>query len=350
MTEVQLLVDQEGKVEVTVQVDLSKEFETSEGYFKFSQLNPDLAFSLHSDIWGVLAESIDIRVASQSVPLQAVSVSPPKEASQADFESPFLWPKTEVGLVGEMASFDGPMQVTFLTPMNFEEPIALTMRSAITGKGKSRWLVTSQRSPLFNFAGETTEPLPGEANDSQVVDVFVNYLGLGFRHILPMGWDHLLFVLGIFLAARNWRQLLLQVSVFTLAHTLTLGLATYRIIEPPIQLIEVMIALSILWIGVENAFKFKHPKTRLALIGAFGLLHGMGFASALSGLMEPQTHFLLSLLAFNIGVELGQLSFLVLVFLSVAWFRKRSWYHKRIVLPVSLSISVVALYWVVQRV
>lgn len=347
MTEVQLLVDQEGRVEVIVQVDLSKEFETSEAYYTFSQLDPAEAFTSHSDLWSVLAESIDIRVAAHSVLLHVTSIQPAKEASQKDFESPFIWPKTQVSLSGLTASVEGPMQVTFLTPMNFEEPIALSMRSAITGKSKSRWLVTSQSSPLFNFAGETSEIA---TNDTRIVEVFVNYLTLGYRHILPLGWDHLLFVLGIFLAARTGRQLFLQVSVFTLAHTLTLGLATYRIIEPPVQFIEVLIALSILWIGVENAFQFKHPKTRLLLIGAFGLLHGMGFASALSGHMDPETSFLLSLFAFNVGVELGQLSFLLLVFVAVAWFRKRPWYHKRVVLPVSLSISMVALFWVVQRI
>lgn len=349
MTQVQLLIDQEGKVEVEVKVDLSKELETPDAYYAFSQLDSEAAMSEQDELWSILAESIDIRINAQSLPLKVTSVLPPEDASKKNFENPFIWPRTQVALSGHIPSIEGTMQVTFLPQMNFEEPIALTMRSAITGKSKSRWLVASQSSPLFIVNREVPDTIAADANEAPTLEVFSNYVRLGFLHILPGGWDHLLFVLGIFLAASNGRQLLLQVSVFTVAHTLTLGLASYRIIEPPVQLIELLIALSILWIGVENTFRFKHPKTRLALIGAFGLLHGMGFASALSGLMEPQADFLLSLFAFNIGVELGQLSFLILLFMAVAWFRKRPWYHRRIVLPVSLSISMVALFWVVQR-
>ena len=349
MTEVRAAVDREYQLEVLVQIDLSKEFETAEAYLAFSETDPSAAQLIHSEIWDVLANSIDVRVDEERVLLGVDSVTPPLDVTIDDFKNPFVWPKSEVVLSGTVPRDGESLQITFQTDMGFEEPIALSMTSSITGKSKSRWLVAGQSSPYFNYNREGSPNVIPDSDRADRFGAFIHYLYLGVKHILPGGMDHLLFVLGIFLAARTFRPLLLQISVFTIAHTITLGLATYRIIEPPSQLVEIMIALSILWLGLENMFRWKPSKTRLWVIGGFGLVHGMGFAGALSGLELPPSEFLIGLLGFNVGVEIGQLCFIVLLALSIGWFRKRSWYSKRIVLPISLGISIVALFWAIQR-
>ena len=349
MTEVQADIGDNGRIEVVVRIDLSKEFETSEAYFDFSKTDPAAVRTSRNELWSLLANSIDIQVDSRKVPLAVESVAPPKDVSLEDFKNAFVWPRTEVVLSGQLLSGGGAMQITFLPEMNFEEPIALSMRSIIDGKSKSRWLVADQSSPVFVFANDGTVNQFTETKSADRFDAFRNYLVLGFKHILPGGLDHLLFVLGIFLATRTLRPLILQISIFTIAHTITLGLAAYRIIEPPSQLVEILIAVSILWIGIENIIRPKQTRTRLWLIGGFGLLHGMGFASALSGLDLPTSDFLLGLLGFNIGVEIGQLNFIVLLLLLIGWFRNRAWYFKRLVVPASLCITLTALVWTIQR-
>jgi len=246
------------------------------------------------------------------------------------------------------------MQITFVKGFAFEEPIAVSMRDEVSGLSKSRWLVAGQSSPVFTYAEVGAGAVVAlastpSAETSRFADL-PSYLKFGFEHILPMGVDHLVFVLGIFLAARTGRHLVAQISVFTLAHTVTLGLASYKIIEPPGQIVEVLIAISILWIGVENIWIRRQGKGRYLVIAGFGLLHGMGFAGALSGLNLPRDNFVVALLGFNVGVELGQLSFIAILFAIFGWFRGKVYYVRFVVVPLSLAICVVAVYWIVERV
>lgn len=180
-------------------------------------------------------------------------------------------------------------------------------------------------------------------------EVFVDYLVLGFEHILPKGLDHILFVLGLFLLAPAIRPLLWQVSAFTLAHTATLALSIYGIVELPSRLVETLIALSIAYVGVENVFTEKLHPWRPALVFGFGLLHGMGFAGVLGELGLPEGQFAPALVAFNVGVEIGQLTVVALAALAVGWFRGKPWYRKRIAIPASIAISLVALWWTIER-
>ena len=128
---------------------------------------------------------------------------------------------------------------------------------------------------------------------------------LGFTHIVPDGLDHVLFVLGLFLLTGRARSILWQVSAFTAAHSITLGLSLYGVITAPASLVEPMIALSIAYVAIENLFLSELRTWRLALVFAFGLLHGMGFAGALRDLGLPRSEFLTALVTFNLGVEGG---------------------------------------------
>lgn len=180
---------------------------------------------------------------------------------------------------------------------------------------------------------------------------FASYVGNGFLHILPKGLDHILFVLGVFFFALRLRPLLWQVSAFTVAHTLTLALATLQIISVPASIVEPLIAASIAYVGLENIFHRKPTsRIRVALVFGFGLLHGLGFASVLGNIGLSPGHFIASLVAFNIGVELGQLAILSGAFLSVGiWFGHKAWYRSRIANPASAAIAAMGLWWMVER-
>ncbi|MDQ7016834.1 MAG: HupE/UreJ family protein [Gammaproteobacteria bacterium] len=176
------------------------------------------------------------------------------------------------------------------------------------------------------------------------------YLVAGFEHILPKGLDHILFVLGLFLFSLTLRPLLWQVTMFTVAHTLTLGLAMNGWISLPAQVVEPLIAVSIAYIGFENVFRATLQRSRLLLVFVFGLLHGLGFASVLQEFGLPKEAFALALISFNVGVELGQLAIVTLAFLAVGfWFRHKPWYRGRIVIPASLLIAITGLVWAWQR-
>lgn len=180
--------------------------------------------------------------------------------------------------------------------------------------------------------------------------VMQQYLWLGYTHILPKGTDHILFVLGLFLLNVRLRPILIQVTAFTIAHSLTLGLTMYGIVSLSPRIVEPLIAFSIAYVAVENLVTTEIKPWRLALVFSFGLLHGMGFAGVLRELGLPRNEFLPALLSFNLGVEGGQLTVIAAAALAVAWFRDRSWYRRAVVVPTSVAIACVGLYWTVTRV
>lgn len=176
------------------------------------------------------------------------------------------------------------------------------------------------------------------------------YLKLGYKHILPLGFDHILFVLSLFLLSPKLKPVLWQSLAFTVAHSVTLGLAMYNVIKPPARIVEPVIAISIMYVALENVLSPRLKASRIGVVFCFGLVHGMGFARALSGLGLPQRSYLTSLIMFNIGVELGQLTvILAAYFLLAKWFGNKPWYRKYIVIPLSLLIAAIALYWTIQR-
>jgi len=176
------------------------------------------------------------------------------------------------------------------------------------------------------------------------------YWILGFEHIVPKGLDHILFVLGLFLLSAHLRPLLLQVTAFTAAHTLTLALASLDVVTLPAAVVEPLIALSIVYVAVENVVTRELKPWRPALVFVFGLLHGLGFARVVGELGLPRGQLLSALLGFNVGVELGQLAVLATAFTVLGVFVRKPWYRPRIAIPLSLVIAAVGLFWVWQRV
>lgn len=181
-------------------------------------------------------------------------------------------------------------------------------------------------------------------------DVAWSYLKLGYLHILPLGLDHILFVVSIFLLSSKLSTVLWQATAFTVAHSITLGLAVYGIIEPLPAVIEPIIALSIFFVAIENILVRELRPGRIVIVFLFGLVHGMGFASALTEVGLPPSDYMVSLLSFNAGVELGQISVILAAYFLVGkWFALKPWYRSRIVNPSSALIAAIALYWTIER-
>jgi hypothetical protein len=211
---------------------------------------------------------------------------------------------------------------------------------------------------LVANAGEGTPPVPlrleGANATAKIVQpgrwlVARQYLRLGFKHILPEGTDHILFVLGLFLLSCRLKPLLTQVTAFTLAHSITLGLAMFGVIRLPSTMVEPLIAASIAFVAVENICTPDLKLWRLVVVFCFGLVHGLGFSSVLLSLGLPHRDFLTALVSFNGGVELGQLAVITAAFLAVGWWRKRQWYRHAIVIPSSALIAAVGVFWTIQR-
>ena len=179
---------------------------------------------------------------------------------------------------------------------------------------------------------------------------FYIFTKAGFEHIIPQGLDHILFVLGLFFSCRAFRSLLLQVTAFTVAHSITLVIAAQGLVQMRGDIVEAIIALSIVWIAIENCIYKEVSKFRYFVVFAFGLLHGLGFATLLSQYGLPKDNFISLLLAFNIGVELGQLAVLILAFLLVRYILRKNWYSNEIKIPASLMIAAVGLFWFIERV
>lgn len=197
---------------------------------------------------------------------------------------------------------------------------------------------------------------PVEVNRGRI-ETAVLYLSIGVRHILPGGLDHILFVLAIFLASVRWRALLLQVSAFTIAHTVTLAMAASGIITPSPSIVEPLIALTIGFVAVENLVFKDMTRWRPVVVFGFGLIHGLGFAGFFGDLGLPTGQFWSALIGFNLGVEVGQLLVLAVaiglgllvrqVFDDADGTRQ---YRRFVVLPGSAIIGLVGFWWAIARI
>jgi hypothetical protein len=209
------------------------------------------------------------------------------------------------------------------------------------GSSAIEWIDGTNWSDVIDLSHSFTRPTR--------MEIVRQYLWLGYTHILPKGLDHVLFVLGIFLLSPRLTTMLLQVTAFTIAHSITLGLSMYGIVSLPSRTVEPLIALSIAYVAIENLATRELKPWRLALVFMFGLLHGLGFAGVLRELGLPRDEFLTALLTFNLGVEGGQLTIIGAALLMVGAFMQRPWYRKAIVVPASCGIALIGLYWTVTR-
>lgn len=221
-------------------------------------------------------------------------------------------------------------------------PVHLTIFEQHTGRSVWYVLGPGEEAPPFKpgvFQEKPTESAPAAWR----------YLLLGYEHILPLGLDHILFVVGLFLLSPKLRPLLWQTAAFTVAHSVTLALSMLDVVQLSPRIVEPLIAASIAYVAIENLLTDKLHPWRTVVVFCFGLLHGMGFAGALREVGLPGGSIVAPLLLFNIGVELGQLSVVLIALSLVGWFRRAHWYRKAIVIPISVVIALTGAYWCVQR-
>ncbi len=215
--------------------------------------------------------------------------------------------------------------------------------------------------------GALSEALPrtGAATESAGA-VFWRYIFVGFDHIVPKGLDHILFVLGLFFLSMKMRPLLTQVTIFTVAHTITLAMASLGLVTVSPAIVEPLIAASIVYVAVENIFAKGITPWRPVVIFVFGLLHGLGFASVLGEFGLAPGRFIAGLIGFNVGVEVGQLAVILVAFALVVLatkaaeikqlddeelpVRSRDVTFRAIALAGSIVIAIIGAYWAVERV
>jgi hypothetical protein len=215
-------------------------------------------------------------------------------------------------------------------------------------------LFLADADPRVEFVktGEATGPISLDSAVSRsFLTIVLEYMELGFAHILPKGLDHIVFILGLTLISKRAVDLLVQVTAFTIAHSVTLALGLYGVINLPASIVEPLIAASIIYVAVENCWHERVAAQRTLVIFLFGLLHGLGFAGVLIELGLPQRDFLVGLLSFNIGVEFGQLVVIAVAYLVVGiWVLNKSWYRIRVAIPASILIGLIGTFWFVERV
>ena len=191
-----------------------------------------------------------------------------------------------------------------------------------------------------------------EKNFKNTLNSFINFFVLGVEHIIPKGLDHILFIFGLFLFSSSLKKLITQITIFTIAHSITLIFVSLSLMKINPQIVEPIIALSIVYVGIENIFKnYVKEYLRYVVILFFGLLHGLGFALVLSDIGYRSTDLFINLISFNIGIEVAQISIVLVLYLLVALnFAKNKNYRMFFQVPSSILISSIGLYWFFERI
>ena len=361
LTEVTATLATPGTVDVKIGIDLTQVLGSPDRYYAFVT-EPEAAQRQQVDkILPIVLDGLRLLVGTTALKLdlQQFSTATVNKTLILDSQMSTL---TTFLFTASLPTSHEPMKLVVPIGAPIDYPVVYTLQIPSAQVSMTRWLEDGahESEPYDWFAkapqGNTRTiavPLRQEAVAPESLPWHRQaalYLRLGFRHIVPEGADHILFVLGLFFLGVTWRKLLSQTTVFTIAHATTLFLSTYGVFGLPSSYVEPAIALSIAWIAIENVFKPRLGPSRLALVFCFGLVHGLGFASSLSDIPFPKHDFLFALLGFNFGVDLGQLFVMAMAFLLVGWFRHEPWFRQRITIPASLTIASIGLIWAAQRV
>jgi len=299
------------------------------------QVTFEVRAALESFVAGInLTQTADTNESAQAVTYDTLRALPAAQLAQA-FEE--YWPQMAAGitltadgvaLTPQLTSVEvGPVgNVDVVRPSTFTFTAALPDGATTVQMGwDARYGVLVLRqmdvpAPYDGYleAGALSEEI-AIAGGGQATgwETFADYIPVGFDHIVPKGLDHILFVLGLFFLAAKLRPLLIQISLFTAAHTITLALAALGYVNLPGSIVEPLIAASIVFVAVENIWARGISRWRPYVIFVFGLLHGLGFASVLGEFGLPEETFIAALIGFNVGVEVGQLFVIAIMFLCI---------------------------------
>jgi hypothetical protein len=353
MTHIDITVDAEQQAVITLRIDLGQSLMTAEDYWVATQAIGSAQRALLQPTLDRLGRDLSFLLDGtvQQPQLTGFEIS---ATSLAAIQNP---------LTPQMATLNYQLDVSGGTYLNvqladqLEIPWPCLMKIDIAGQAlpQSRLLTNVDRLSRDTLLSSGAANLETDGlaqlvySWSRLAPEFT-WVAVGFQHIVPNGLDHMLFILGLFFLAGGWRSLLLQVTGFTLAHSLTLGMSMVGIISLPMSIVEPLIALSIVYVAIDNLYATKLARWRLVIVCLFGLLHGLGFASVLANIGLPQDQFLLSLGLFNLGVELGQLAVIAGAFLMVGWFSRQTWYQSNIAQPATIAIAGTGAYWFLKRI
>ena len=317
----------------------TQEAPNSERYDALRVLGPDELREQFTPFHTTLLGGVDLLVDGVSTPLQMglIDIAPPGYTKV---------PRASViRLVGKVPG--GSTSLRWYYPPKFGDQ-AVRVRQVDEERGEYhwssyQWIKDDKLSEPFSLTEVFAKPTFWSVGSS--------YVTAGFLHIVPKGLDHVLFILGVFLISMRLRPLLLQITMFTIAHSLTLSLGVLGYLSIPSQVVEPLIALSIAYVAFENLASERLSRFRLPLIFGFGLLHGLGFASVLAEFGLPEGLYLAALFWFNVGVEVAQIGLLVAAYLGITvWFSCPEVYRRYVVLPGSLVIGGVGTYWMAERI
>jgi len=317
------------------EIDLSEVSDTnlSENAIKYDELRtftPTQIKKIFGKKWSNLSKDIELIQSGRVVELSYQDLTVP-DVGNTDL--------TRISHLYLEAKIEKNEPIIFSWNANFGP---IVVRQVGVDNGLTQFLANGDESDKIFFQGSI---------ERNKVQTFFDYIIVGFEHIIPKGWDHIVFVLGLFFFSSKLKPLVWQISAFTLAHTCTLALGSLGYIKIVPEIVEPLIALSIVFIAVENILFDRLSKWRPIVIFIFGLLHGLGFASVLGEFGLPDGFFIAALLGFNLGVEIGQLTVVLLAFIIVGyWFNKKDYYQISIANPISIIIGLVGAYWFIERV
>ena len=248
-----------------------------------------------------------------------------------------------------------------LTPGKMGAPLNVMFVNFIGGKQVERYgvLYPGETSFTLDLTEQGISSKPGARTEGSVgvkatpgdwLSLFWAEIRRGFGHVIPEGLDHILFVLGVFLMTRKWKPLVLQISTFTVAHTLTLWLASAGYVKLSLGIVEPVIAASIVVVALENVFFKNYTHWRLLIVFAFGLIHGLGFAGAMATRLNSTSSLVVGLLGINLGVEFGQLAVISAALLATFWISDPKKYRQFVVVPGSLVIAAMGIWWMIERI
>ncbi len=308
-------------------------------YDAFRELSADALREEFVVFHPTLLDGVDLVVDGTSIPLEIgeIDIAPTGYTKV---------PRASViRLIGQIPM--GATSLQWYYPLKFGDQ-AVRVRQVDESAGEyhwsgHQWIKEDKPSEPFSLREVFTKPT--------FWSVAALYIEAGFLHIIPKGLDHILFIVGIFLISMRLRPVIWQATMFTVAHSITLSLGVFGLVNLPPQWIEPLIALSIAYVAFENLVTDRLSRFRLPVVFAFGLLHGLGFASILTDFGLPEDLYVAALLWFNVGVEAGQIALLIAMYLAITtWFRDAALYRRFVVIPGSLSIGCIGFYWMVERI
>ena len=308
----------------------------SEIYDKFRILSKKDLEEMFQNSWSEISSNIDIKINNETKKINLI------KTEVEDIKNFEISRDTHVYF--RVLLDENSEQFTFRWVKNYG-PIILreNNNNKLEDELVTEYLQSGIESSQFSFK---------ENNFNKTFNSFTKFFVLGIQHIIPKGLDHILFIFGLFLFSSSLKKLISQITIFTIAHSITLIFVSLSLMRINPQIVEPIIALSIVYIGLENIFrKYIKEYLRYVVILFFGLLHGLGFALVLSDIGYRSTDLFINLVSFNIGIEVAQISIVLILYLSIALnFAKNKNYRNFFQVPSSILISSIGLYWFFERI